>query len=1192
MGREPSLTFEGALRILGQHELPGIEKLDKVLGGVILAAGVGAGLAAVGPAVLAPLTMFSAVWGWLEQKDTAIGLLRGAIAGLSGKLAGTRGRERRELIAAAHTVIVVAAFFEAFREQAGTELYDRLKITDDEKKALITQPVARSGESVWEAFYAAEVPAPSAARGFEENVYYINIWFHKFSSCVNRFVSCLAAGEKASIHWTPVVASATERYRSHFLALAAKVPEFMIWAMLNEGAATRSAVADLRARQAGQFDAVLADGAATRAVVDGLRADMAAALDANRDALGRLAALLALDAGQFGGIVPDLRQSLAWANHGVLADKIIPEDAQSYAGIGFPTVEESYVNPRYRLARTDTVPELIDQVMQVARPARESWWGRRPSRDDFDLMLAAHVISPEATRRPMLLLGHPGAGKSMLTKVFAARLPSSAYTVVRVPLRRVAANAPVRTQIEQALADATNGRVDSWWQLAAQSQGTIRVVLLDGLDELLQASQDDRSGYLQDVMEFQQHEAEQRQPVVVVVTSRTVVADRVDIPDGTTVVKLDFFSEPDIADWLDRWRRVNAAAISAGTMRALTAQSILGTPAAAAAAEEPENGAETAPDREDGHADGYATADNDQAPGPGGVRELARQPLLLLMLALYAADPAQPPLDHNVASAELYQRLIESFCRREAAKALGPNPSREQVAKLMRDHLDRLEVAALAMFNRGRQDIGEEELGADLAVLDPRLMDRSRPVQVGQRIIGEFLFVHAPEARLLSAPGTAGAGTNSADSARREPPRRSYEFLHATFGEYLVASRVMNELAEAAARSFAGRRGPTEPDDDLLYALLSHQALATSKPTLAFAGEIFAWLGDRDREQVLAVLELLLACYRRRQGTATYAGYRPTTADTVRELAFYSANLVALRAWLEPDHAVIPLPRLLGHPADDARETPDNRQEQWRSTVMLWKSGLDPDGLQAMLTTVSFSGDEPGICVSGLVNTGAGWATGDPISVVGDILLARLTVDQGLAERVRYGAAILDGQLITFAETSWKDAIASWLIPAIAGHRIVEFPWEPPPAMTPRKDIDYVAELIFRYLRTRGAGLGADHDTIPILSLLKLLFLLPGLLAFDSLALASTVISRPELLTAVPELQNAEIYGQYQLFMRELTLPGDRKLSDIAAAVGRKILREFATGQDNFTRNSFQDSPRLPTDKSHRSLRDVMPRMR
>jgi hypothetical protein len=51
-------------------------------------------------------------------------------------------------------------------------------------------------------------------------------------------------------------------------------------------------------------------------------------------------------------------------------------------------------------------------------------------------------------------------------------------------------------------------------------------VLLDGLDELLQASQHDRSSYLQQIAEFQRLEAEQERPVVVIVTSRTVVADR------------------------------------------------------------------------------------------------------------------------------------------------------------------------------------------------------------------------------------------------------------------------------------------------------------------------------------------------------------------------------------------------------------------------------------------------------------------------------------------------------------------------------------------------------------------------------------------------------------------------------------------------------------------------------------------
>ncbi len=76
------------------------------------------------------------------------------------------------------------------------------------------------------------------------------------------------------------------------------------------------------------------------------------------------------------------------------------------------------------------------------------------------------------------------------------------------------------------------------------------MILLDGLDELLQASDHDRRAYLREVPEFQRTEAAVGRDVIVIVTSRVVVADRLDIPPGTTVMKLDPFSDEDIADWL------------------------------------------------------------------------------------------------------------------------------------------------------------------------------------------------------------------------------------------------------------------------------------------------------------------------------------------------------------------------------------------------------------------------------------------------------------------------------------------------------------------------------------------------------------------------------------------------------------------------------------------------------------------
>src|SRR5262249_34666805 len=158
-----------------------------------------------------------------------------------------------------------------------------------------------------------------------------------------------------------------------------------------------------------------------------------------------------------------------------------------------------------------------------------------------DVRLAAHLATPEAARLPLLLLGHPGAGKSLLTKVLAARLPTSSLTAVHVPLRRVPADAPVYVQIEQALSQATHGRVD-WATLTDQSAQTLRVVLLDGLDELLQAAGRDRTAYLHEVIDFQRRELEMSRPVVVFVTSRTIVADRVEVPTGLTVIKLEDFS--------------------------------------------------------------------------------------------------------------------------------------------------------------------------------------------------------------------------------------------------------------------------------------------------------------------------------------------------------------------------------------------------------------------------------------------------------------------------------------------------------------------------------------------------------------------------------------------------------------------------------------------------------------------------
>jgi hypothetical protein len=668
--------------------------------------------------------------------------------------------------------------------------------------------------------------------------------------------------------------------------------------------------------------------------------------------------------------------------------------------------------------------------------------------------------------------------------------------VVRVPLRRVSADAGIHRQIEEALDVATHQRI-AWSDLAEQSGDTVRVVLLDGLDELLQASEHDRSRYLEDVMDFQEREATQRRPVVAVVTSRTVVADRVRIPDGTTIAKLDPFNDNDIADWLGRWKRVNEVAIEVGRMGELTVSAVRRQP------------------------------------------ELAQQPLLLLMLALYAADRTMPPLDEDTATAELYRRLLEEFARREATKGfgLGHDPAPDELEQRVQDHLDRLAVAALGMFNRARQDISEEALGKDLEALEPRLMERSRPTEAGRRIIGEFFFVHAPEARTLTR-GQAHGGQ----------PERAYEFLHATFGEYLVARRVMDELVDVAAKAFSGRRGPAEPDDDLLFALLSHQVLAARQSMLDFAREIFADLDDKIRSQVIGTLEILIQTYRNRHSTNRYDAYRPVLPDQVRMLACYSANLFALRIFLE-FNGEVPLTQLAADQGEEALK-------QWQSTVTLWKSALDYDTLRSLIMKMELSDDQSRLASrldKNIVMMLSSPGRGDSSATLIEMGLAHLAGDWATEINLRYGAAVANGSAYFLGGDPWFDVMIATLVSQIIGHRT------PVPAVTPPTDIsdnevEVIARLIFLFLRSEYADHSEDGK------LIQLLVEMPASFKMDGLALATAVVSDPTLRNRFHQLQDKKIYGKYEAIARrelrskKLSTINRHRMSEEAIAAVREVL--------------------------------------
>ena len=902
MRRDPVISFRGALQILGHHDRPWLDRLDGLLGGVVLAAG---GVPAIG-----------AVWGWVDQKNEAMGLLRGAVDAVSDRIRPSHGLLRHELVVAAHSTIVLAAFFEALRTDLG-DTYDQALITDAEKVSIGSGEWRTVGEPLVRRLYTGDLPAPSALRGFEENVDDVQFWCLKTAAEVKKFLDGLHLEQPRTFDPAAVALAGAARYRSHYLELATKVPEFALWANLGEHAATRSA-------------------------------------------MGRLEDLLSV------AVVPsrDLREVVRSTNRAVLGLPVIDVGDGYGTGTVFPAVEDIFVTPRFRMVEAGPQTNL----------ASERWWSEREVNRDLDLVLARHFSTGLSTRLPLLLLGHPGAGKSLLVKVLAARLPEG-YTVVRVPLRAVGANDVIPEQVQQALDLATHRRV-RWPDLADQSTDTVRVVLLDGLDELLQATTHDRAGYLQEIAEFQRVEAVMGRPVAVVVTSRTLVVDRVAVPPGTPVVKLEEFDDGQIRQWVESWN---------GHNRPMPVAFALSYP------------------------------------------DLARQPLLLLMLALYHAESAGE-IDASLSKAQLYERLFDTYGRRETTKIAGRVLHGREAEVALDEQIRRLATAALGMLNRGRQDITEADLAADLAALGE--------TAAGDRVLGEFFFVHAAEAQ---------AGT----------VQRTYEFLHATFGEYLVAARVVEMLRDVAEGAF-GRRREHDPEDDLLFALLTHQPLAIQWPILDFIGQRFQALDPEELDRVVRTLDVLIRSYRSRKPSRDFGEYRPLPQDNVRALAAYSANLVLLRLWATRS---VPLAALW----------PENALDQWLSTESLWEAGLDAQGIQAMFVAISYSdGVLRAYTETFLVNV-------PPL----EIQRVRTRGEQELEDRLRTGFAIHDDlhymvdQLSSEGQVAeWLAFTGGWLMAALLGQDLSTSYFLPAPEHISRESRRALSSLARRVFEERVRGWG------------------------------------------------------------------------------------------------------------------------
>lgn len=813
MGR--ALGYRDAVVLLG-GDPPVVAALDRALGSALKTVTGG---------------WSDTVLSLFDVQGRIVRLGHNLIKDLRERLRGAGRVDRTRRLEAAHVVIVVTAYFEALGAARLPFSLRELRMTRQEQLRLAGG--STTVQEFEQTLLTVAPPQPAAHLPYELFIVELEQWYGWLSLRFGDFIRGLpiwdglhAEGrtETQRVLNDELRREAVFRFQQLYQKLASEIAEFGFWIGLLEHQATR---VEVRRALAG---------------VELLLANLSP---------GRQA--------QYGV------QGLSAAYRAMLSRPILTE-GDTPTGIQFPTLEEGYLDPDFR----------VRLVTAGHEPASEEWWSRVPVRSDLTEYLVTTLISSEATVAPLVVLGQPGAGKSVLTKILAARLPAPDFLPVRVALREVPAEADVQDQIELAVRATTGERIP-WPDLVRTSAGATPVVILDGFDELLQATGVSQSDYLLRVARFQQREADQGRPVVAMVTSRIAVADRARYPEGSVALRLEPFRQDQIDTWLASWNRRNEAYLAARGLAPL--------PAIVLARH----------------------------------KTLACQPLLLMMLALYDADANAlqrgistdnvEPLDE----AGLYEELLTSFAAREVSKAdakvAGPD-MRSQVEQ----ELQRLSLVAFGMLNRRRQWVTEAELDADLVALFGRThiqrdTFRSTLTQADV-VLGRFFFVQRAQ-------------------AIREGFRlQTYEFLHATFGEYLCARLAVQLTASLASLQSALTVGPTTVEDDLLYALLSFAPLS-SRQLLRFVRARCSRHVPAVHRPLLVELLISVLAESTMRTSHRYSGYQPAELAVSSRHGIYGANLVLLILALADRVTASSLfPGSLDPP------------KNWHRCVLLWRSAL------------------------------------------------------------------------------------------------------------------------------------------------------------------------------------------------------------------------------------------------------------
>lgn len=839
---------------------------------------------------------------------------------------------RAERMETAYGLIVFTAFFDALDSQLPKTLREKIGSIDPHRPFLAKEASSKSRKTealipiidtadgpLANTHFAFPHPTESLGEQIERHQHVWRQMGQGFNSFIQRLAFWDQENDKEKAQIIDVIQKVPDQvprfFEAQYFELCRHFDDFAIWANLHEHSSTKQLIRDLSIRV--KQHVKLSQGS-QKTLDIGFSKLHSYILDLPET----------LKISQAKELVEGLTKYYkARVNDLIIEDKEDPEAGQPR--LSFPRIVEAFIPQAFHVLR---------QVGKGRQLEHEDTWIGLPRRNDLGAFLVSYLSSPYSTDTPLLILGHPGSGKSLLTTVLAAQLMSKQFTVVRVMLRKVNAEAGVQSQIEEGIGQITGTISDPWAKLSSAFKNSPPLVILDGYDELLQASGKVFASYLKDVQHFQRNEAEQGRPVRAIVTSRVTLIDKATVPSGSTVIRLLEFDENQRKRWISIWNSTNSNYFREAQIEELGL-----------------------PDKKE--------------PGAEKILALAEQPLLLLMLALYDSQGNQLRKSKNLDRTRLYDSLLRRFVERERGKEKGfVDAKTGEKKKALDTEMQRLGIAALGMYNRRKVHILASELDDDLKffALEKNLNvpDGYRPLSQADLLLGSFFFIHKSQAQ----------HTVSAPEAHEEVS--AFEFLHNTFGEFLTADFILRRsFAEVEAlRAYQDNEALQADLDKRLneadgfnkewFSSLVYTPLFTRPVVMQMLREWIAHLLTERKlseQEFLSTLDIIVLNQLKR---LLNKREMPSIIckDTVQEsframfgdhplaghIAIYSINLILLRILVSPEAFVFDETKI---------ETHEDGARPWDRLTHIWRSWFSLDNLNGITVVMTANREENEISI-------------------------------------------------------------------------------------------------------------------------------------------------------------------------------------------------------------------------------------